>query len=538
MMKRAVFLLLSSAVIFLALVLPNHPGTMKLSALHRFPLELPVLLLGMIAMGYRRWAVGLVAAALVAVTFLKLADVGMFLAFNRTFNPILDTFLIDAGLGLLSDSIGRPLAYLSVAGFIMVMVLWFVALLRSLRVWATLDAPVYARGLALVAALGFGGWVAADAGHHLDYWKFERSPPGTAWTSRLTFKRAVEMRATAAELVQFSQDAQTDVYANATDLLGLLDGHDVILIYVESYGRASFDNALYAPTHLATLETGEQALRDAGFALSSGWLTSPTAGGQSWLAHGTLASGLWTSDNGRYNAMLASGHKWLFHFAQDAGYRTAAIMPAITLSWPESSKMGFELVYPAADIPYKGDRFNWVTMPDQFTLAAYSSLLPDDPRPDFIQIALISSHAPWVPIPEMVAWDAIGNGTIFNDMAAQGPTPRELWKDHDNVREAYRKAVDYSLQAALSHVASLGDQAPLVIIAGDHQAAGFVAGSENRDVPVHLIGPPDLVARIDSWGWAEGLMPAANGPVKRMDTFRNDFLAAFSDDVQLVRSLP
>jgi hypothetical protein len=77
----------------------------------------------------------------------------------------------------------------------------------------------------------------------------------------------------------------------------------VVFIYIESYGRASFDNPLYAPTHVKTLQTNEQAIADAGFAMRSGWLTSPTAGGQSWLAHGTLASGLWTSDNGRYTAM-------------------------------------------------------------------------------------------------------------------------------------------------------------------------------------------------------------------------------------------
>lgn len=533
-MKPPFRLLLASAVLFLALVLPNHPGTMNLAALNRFPLELPVLILAMIALGPRRGMIVLVAAILVATTFLKLADFGMFSAFNRTFNPVLDAFLIEAGVNLLSDSIGRPLAYAAIAGFAVLMLLVFVALLRSLHTWASLKVPRYARGLALIGALVFGGWAVADAGHHLDYWKFESSPPGTAWTSRLFFKRVVELRETAADLIQFGKEAELDTYAGATGLLGQLDGRDVILIYIESYGRASFDNDLYAPRHLATLAKGENALRDAGFAMKSGWMTSPTAGGQSWLAHGTLASGLWTSDNGRYNAMLASGHKWLFHFAQEAGYRTAAIMPAITLNWPESSKMGFDLIYPAADIPYKGDPFNWVTMPDQFTLAAYPALLPDDPRPDFIQIALISSHAPWVPIPHMVAWDDIGDGTIFNDMATKGPTPRELWKNRDDVRAAYRDAVDYALEATLSHVARLGDAAPLVMVAGDHQAAGFVAGSDNHDVPVHMIGPDHLVQKIDAWGWTDGLVPSANGPVRRMDTFRNDFISAFSDSAELV----
>ena len=533
-MRRLMCLTFAGLALFLALVLPNHPGALSLSALNRFPLELPALLLAMLALGNRRWIIGLVAGGLLAAVILKLADIGMFIAYNRTFNPILDAFLINAGIDLLSDSIGKALTYLAMGAIGVLLALVFVALNRSLRLWARLNLPRWGRICSMIAAIGFSGWAVADAGHHLEYWKFERSPPGTAWTSRLVVKRAGEIRAATADLVRFSNDAKTDAFANAPGLLDQLDGRDVIMIYIESYGRASFDNPLYAPHHLETLKTGQDALERAGFAMRSGWLTSPTAGGQSWLAHGAFASGLWTSDNGRYKAMLASGHKWLFHFAQEAGYRTTAIMPAITMNWPESRKMGFDQVFAAADIPYRGDPFNWVTMPDQFTLATYSALIPPDPRPDFIQIALISSHAPWVPVPDVIAWEMIGDGTEFNDMAAQGPTPRELWKDRDKVRAAYSDAIDYSLRVTFSHIARLGAQAPLVMVIGDHQAAGFVAGSDNRDVAVHMIGPPDLLARIDAWGWRDGLIPDATTPVRRMDTFRNDFLSAFTTSQRLV----
>ncbi|MEL6518280.1 MAG: hypothetical protein AAFQ39_11220 [Pseudomonadota bacterium] len=145
-----------------------------------------------------------------------------------------------------------------------------------------------------------------------------------------------------------------------------------------------------------------------------------------------------------------------------------------------------------------------------------------------MQVALISSHAPWTPIADMVPWEDVGDGTIFNEMAARGPAPKDLWRDRDAVRAAYGRAVDYSLQATFSHVARLGDAAPLVIVAGDHQAAGFVAGSDNMDVAVHMIGPPEVLDLIGHWGWSDGLIPATDGPVRRMDTFRNDFLDAFT----------
>lgn len=531
-MKRLGLLPCGAAAIFAVLVLPNHPDAMTPGALNRWPLELPVLLLLMVVVG-RRWGIShVIVLMLLATVFIKLADYAMFSAFDRPFNPILDLFLIEAGLSLLRDSIGVPLTIAAMLLSAVLLVLLYLILQRSLGIWADLHASRALKPLTAIAAIGFASWAAADVGHHLGYWTFDRSPPGSAWTTRLTLERGAELRETAVDLARFREEAKSDVYADAPGLLNRLDGRDVLLIWIESYGRASFDNPLYAPTHLATLRDAQEEIAQTGLAMKSGWLTSPTAGGQSWLAHGSLASGLWTSDNGRYNAMLVSGKKWLFHFAQEAGYRTAAIMPAITLGWPESSAMGFDLILAAADIPYQGDRFRWVTMPDQFTLATYRKLLPPDPRPDFVQIALISSHAPWTPIPDMVPWDAVGDGTIFNPMAARGPAPQELWKDRDAVRDAYRRSLNYVLRATFSHVARLGDAAPLVIVAGDHQAARFVAGSDSRDIAMHMIGPLKILERIDHWGWTDGLIPAPDAPVRRMDSFRNDFIEAFTAPVR------
>lgn len=527
-MRRVVALAVSGAVVFAVLALPNHPGAVAWNTLNRWPLELPVLLLGMVAIGRRMGVTYICALLLLLAIVIKVADFGMFSAFNRTFNPILDTFLIGAGLSLLRESVGGVLTVLMIVGTAGLLVLLFLVLERSLRTWASIGPARSLRVTAAFLALLCAGWAAADTGHHFEYWRFDKSPPGTAWTTRLTLKRGIEVQQTATELARFTAEANKDTYANSAGLLNALEGRDVILIWIESYGRASFDNPLYAPTHLETLRVAEFEIARSGMAMKSGWLTSPTSGGQSWLAHGALASGLWTTDSGRYTAMLASGHKWLFHFAQDAGYRTTAIMPAITMGWPESLAMGFDTVIPAADIPYEGARFRWVTMPDQFTLATYPALLPADPRPDFIQVALISSHAPWTPIPDVVPWDKVGNGTVFNEMAARGPAPKDLWRDRDAVRDAYRRSVDYALRVTFEHVADLGDNTPLVIVAGDHQAAGFVAGSDNKDVAVHMIGPPDLLNLIDHWGWTDGLVPSAEGPVRRMDSFRNDFLDAFT----------
>lgn len=537
-MKQVLTLSLGTGLIFCVLVLPNHPGTMTWSALNRWPLELPVIVALMVALGRLRGLATVIALLLVVSTLVKIADYGTFIAYNRTFNPIVDLFLINAGFGLLTTSLGLPLTLVLVLLGSAALALLFVLLRFALKAWADLPTQNWMRGVAAAGVLMAGTWAVADVGHHLDQWQFEASPPGTAWTSRLIYKRGAEMQATAADLAQFRRKAQSDPMLQAQGLLDKLEGRDVLLIWIESYGRASFDNPLYAQTHQQTLRSAEAAIRETGMSMRSGWLTSPTAGGESWLAHGTLATGLWTSDNGRYNAMIASGRKWLFHYAQRAGYQTAAIMPAITLAWPESSAMGFDHVFAAADIPYQGKRFNWVTMPDQFTLAAYPDLLPQSAQPRFVQVALISSHAPWTPVPRMIPWEEIGDGSVFEQMAQQGPAPRELWKDRDAVRDAYRRSVDYSLQAVFAHVANLGAQAPLIIVAGDHQAAGFVAGSDNRDVPFHVIGPSEVVPHLAHWGLSDGLLPAPDTPVRRMDRFRDDFLSTFSSFEPLAKAAP
>lgn len=532
-MKRAALLALAAGVIFCALVLPNHPGTMKWTALARWPLELPVILLGVAAFGWRSGVTHLVALLLTLGVAVKLADYATFEAYNRLFNPVVDFYLIHPAFTLLSDSIGRGWALAAFAAGIAGIIALFLLFLACLRLWAGVRLAWPLRGVAAVIALLSAGWATADAGHHLKAWTFEQSPPGSAWTSRLLVNRGIKMQAAAADLIAFTEAASQDPYVDRENLLDALGGRDVILIWIESYGRASFDNPLYTDTHLDTLRAAAAEIGGSGLAMQSGWLTAPTAGGQSWLSHATLASGLWINDQARYAALLALGHKWLFHIAQDAGYRTAAVMPAITMAWPESLSMGFDRVIPAADMPYRGERFRWVTMPDQFTLSAYPDLLPPDTRPDFLQIALISSHAPWTPIADMVPWQAVGDGTIFNEMAARGPTPKELWDDRDDVRDAYRRSVDYALRVTFSHVARLAaaageTDAPLVIVAGDHQSAPFVAGSDNHDVAVHMIGPASLLDRIAHWGWTPGLIPDADGPVRPMDTFRGDFIDAFT----------
>ncbi|MBE3640713.1 sulfatase-like hydrolase/transferase, partial [Mangrovicoccus algicola] len=308
-------------------------------------------------------------------------------------------------------------------------------------------------------------------------------------------------------------------------LFGALAGRDVVIVFVESYGRTVFEDPLYRSRQHDRLRAGEAALRAAGLGMRSGWLGSPIRGGQSWLAHATLASGLAISDQGMYAALLSSGRQGLFHLAAAAGYDTLAVAPAITLPWPEAERLGFARTLEAADLGYRGPAFGWVTMPDQFTLEAFERLAPGD-GPRMTEIALISSHAPWTPLPRMVPREDLGDGRIFGPMAAAGPAPRALWADPGRVRLHYALALDYALAAVFDWAARPRATPPVLLVLGDHQPGGPVAPSGGDQVPAHLIAPPEVLALFDGWGWQEGLQPDPQAPAWPMERFRDRFLAA------------
>jgi phosphatidylglycerophosphate synthase len=531
--RQVMRVVLAAVILHLVLILPHHPGGLAGSTLARFPLELPVLLLLLLALG-RSWATlplrVAVTAALLGLTVFKLADLAMFSALARAFNPLADLALAEAGYRLLIGAIGPVLAVLALLGAIIALGFLGLAVWWATGILAN-AAPASPRWQAAVggAACLAGGLAVADVGDRMERWDLPYNTPGAARSTVMAIDKLQTARATLRDLQAFEAAAASDPFAGTPGLLDLID-RDVIVVFLESYGRTSLDNPLYADLHRPTLAEGQVRLEALGLSTASGILSSPTRGGQSWLAHASFANGLWVNSDTRYRAALASERQTLFHLAANAGFETAAVMPQITLDWPESSRMGFRTVLAADDLGYAGLNFNWVTMPDQFTYAALDRILRQQGRSKkaFIQVATGSSHAPWVPVPTLVPWDRIEDGAIFNDMATAGDTPQAVWRDRDRVRAQYRLAVDYALQAILSYAEKHGDEPPLLVVMGDHQAAGFVAQDDRPDVPIHVIGPAHLVDRTMAWGLSPGLIPPKDAPVIAMDRMRDLFLSAFS----------
>ena len=99
----------------------------------------------------------------------------------------------------------------------------------------------------------------------------------------------------------------------------------------------------------------------------------------------------------------------------------------------------------------------------------------------------------------------------------------------EEIKTAYRKSIQYSLNSVISYVETYGDDNLVLIFLGDHQPSPVVIGDNtSRDVPITIVAHDQKVLdQISGWGWQDGLRPQPNAPVWLMSAFRDRFLTAF-----------
>jgi hypothetical protein len=315
-------------------------------------------------------------------------------------------------------------------------------------------------------------------------------------------------------------------------LLTGLRGKDVLLVFVESYGRVAIQRSSVAPGVRAVVRQGDAGLRAAGFSTRSAFLTSPTFGGLSWLAHSTLQTGVRVDGQRRYDQLVGDDRLTLTRAFKRAGWRAVGVMPANRRAWPEGFTFyGYDEIYDRRNLGYRGPDFGVPPMPDQYTFLALQrrELAPRHRPPLFAEVDLISSHAPWTRIPRLVAWDEVGDGSIFGRIPAEDSTKASLFGDARRARAAYGRSIQYALRSLFSFVQRYGDDDLVLVVLGDHQPATIVTGhGATHDVPISVIArDPEVMQQISGWGWQEGMLPSLQAPVWPMDAFRDRFLTAF-----------
>jgi hypothetical protein len=519
-------------VVWLALVLPDAVADLRPAALLRLPLE-GILLAGLLAVLPRRPGrlVAAVCGVLLAIlTLAKALNAAVGAGLGRPFDPVSDIGQLGAGAGVVADALNvQPVAVIVVAAILVVVCIAglvgaVLAIAGAVRTRPRRALRVVAGLTAVWAALALVG-AALVPGRPL------------ASTSEAAFA-ASEVSGTvasAAAVRSFGAALQApDPFAARSSALrsGPLQGKDVLVVFVESYGRVAVQGASFSPGVDAELAADTRALRAAGFSARTGTLVSPTFGGISWLAHSTLQSGVWVPNQTSYNRLLGTKRLTLSRAFHDAGWRTVSDVPSDKHPWAAGQRFyGYDRMYDATNVGYAGPSFSYATMPDQYTLAhfAQAELTPHH-APVMAEIDLVSSHTPWTPLPHLVDPATVGDGSVYDGMPGEGIPPAIAWQNPATVRSLYGESIQYSLAALTAFITASHDPNLVVVMLGDHQPAEIVSGAHaDHDVPVSLItADPGVLRATAGWGWVPGLRPAHDGAVWRMDRFRDRFLTAFA----------
>ncbi|MFF1725481.1 LTA synthase family protein [Streptomyces sviceus] len=522
---------LAALLVLGALLLPNKIVYLHPRAFVRIPAEAIIGAAVTLALPRRpRLVVAVISGVgLGVMTILNLLDMGFNDYLGRPFNPVLDWELLDDAQSYVADSMGGAVALAAVIGVVVL-----VLLLLSLMTLATvrlsgllvLDRRTATRGTLLAATV----WVTCSA---LGL-QVLGIPLASEHTAALAATQAKRVVYTVRDEADFQKVAKVDAFGNTpgAQLVPDLRGKDMIFTFIESYGRSAVEDPGIAPGVDKTLDTSTAALAKAGFHAKSGWLTSATYGGSSWLGHSTTLSGLWIDNQQRYRTVMASDHLSLTKaFKKTGAWDTVGVMPGVQKGWPEQKYYGLDRVYNAFQLGYQGPKFSWSTMPDQYALEAYQRQVHSKKRdkPLMSEIILTSSHQPWAPIPKMVDWNDLGDGSVFKAIQKAGNKASDIIADPTRSKQEYGKSISYSVTALTQWLERYGNDDTVLVFLGDHQPIARVSGENaSRDVPISIVAKdPKVLDKINSWNWTDGLKPSHNAPVWKMSSFRDRFLTAY-----------
>lgn len=314
--------------------------------------------------------------------------------------------------------------------------------------------------------------------------------------------------------------------------LDKLGGNDVLFIFVESYGSTVFVNETYSEVLVPRYEAMGKRLEEAGFHVASDFITSPTYGGYSWFAHATLDSGVKVISHLHSQLLDEQRPTGFADYFRDAGYLPVIVMPGTTRPWPGMDDYyGFRNHYFSWEFGYKGPRYGWPTMADQFVLYhIHKTVIEPKTQPLFIQYALVSSHAPFSDQPRYIEnWEKIGDGSILHRSGRN--RFNVTWGLSGEVSKAYTAAVTYEMQVMEGYLENFIHDDTLVIFVGDHQPHQLVTGPKNLSwsVPIHVAcRNPDLIEPFLRRGYVPGMVPTQPMPHVGMERFMEEFLADFS----------
>jgi len=269
--------------------------------------------------------------------------------------------------------------------------------------------------------------------------------------------------------------------------------------------------ALALPTRLPYVGARlDAAIRATDRDVVSAYVESPTFGGGSWLAHLSLLSGIEVRDPDTNALLMTQNRDTLARSFSRRGFRTVALMPGLRQRWPEGTFYGFDEIYGADRLAYRGPEFGWFAIPDQFSLDRLDALEVGRPSrpPLFVFFPTISTHFPFSPTPPYQPdWRRLATPRPYDGPEIVRAYAREPnWTDFG---PGYVEAMAYDFATIEGYLRKRHDRDFVMILLGDHQPPAAVSGEGAPwDVPVHVIASrKHVLDGLLAHGFREGLTP-------------------------------
>jgi phosphoglycerol transferase MdoB-like AlkP superfamily enzyme len=233
--------------------------------------------------------------------------------------------------------------------------------------------------------------------------------------------------------------------------------------------------------------------------------------------------------------LMTQRRRTLVRTFADRGYRTVALMPGLRQDWREGAAFyGFDEIYGADRLEYRGPGFGWWRIPDQYALAALDrrEVAPHPRLPLFVFFPTITSHAPFRPVPPYQPdWSRLLGPQPYDAAVEQGL--RSYRAEWQNLDPAYADTMAYSFEWLGGYLRERRDADLVLVVLGDHQPPVGVGGENpSWDVPVHVIarrGP--LLDALAAEGFTAGLAPQ-QPRIGGMDDLARVLVRTFGSDLE------
>jgi phosphatidylglycerophosphate synthase len=287
---RPVVDLAAVALLWVLLMVPHRPDLLSAKALLGIPGELVafIALAMVLPRAWGRLVAVVCGVVLTATVFISVLDLGFYETFDRPFDLLNDPGYAATGLDTLRSSVGRS-GQLLVVGVIVVGVL----AAMTLCVWAALRVRHSAYGARrvwapVVTVLALAWSVAGAGGAEVGGVPIAASPAAALISGQVD-----QVQADIRDRARFEHALAHDPYAGTPgrSLLTRLRGKDVLVVFVESYGRVATDGSWSRPrcsTRSRPTRTGSRRWASHPAAATSarrrsvasaGWRTRPSRAG-------------------------------------------------------------------------------------------------------------------------------------------------------------------------------------------------------------------------------------------------------------------